>query len=616
MYRYRRALFAIAVFALLGVVLCASMAAQGPTDLSASNQPTTNSDPETPPATPANPEGSPWLFNIAPYAFFPGVNGTVGVRRHEASVHVSGSDLLNDFNGGLSGFMQAQKNRLVLPLDFIWTRIDTDKAIPLTDSGSVRAQMSQVIFTPKIGYRIVDTEHLRVDALVGVRVWHENPTLTVRPANNVYSSSLNWADGIAGGKFELAFNRKFWVTISGDAGGGGASLDYQTIGTINIQPKPMFGFFAGWRYLSVNYVNASNRSFFDLAQSGPIIGLNFQKGGKPPVAVAANCSASPTEVWAGEPVTANLTPANFNPKHELAYNWTSSGAKVSGTNSTANVDTAGLAPGSYTVAGTASDPKEKKNNTASCNTMFAVKQPHAPTVACSSSPDTVKPGDPATFTVTASNPDNFPLTYGWSSQAGNLTPDGSRATLDTANAPQGAPVTATATVTDSRGLTASCNASVNVLSPPVVVSEVSEIGECSFGDVKRPARVDNTCKALLDDIALRIQHEPNGKFVVVGFAEEEEQITVTKVGAQRAVNVKYYLVNGEGGSQIDATRLEVRTSGTLRRKGAKVYFVPAGATFSQESVVIDETQLQGQPRNAPARKRAKKAASAQITGTP
>ncbi len=39
-----------------------------------------------------------------------------------------------------------------------------------------------------------------------------------------------------------------------------------------------------------------------------------------------------------------------------------------------------------------------------------------------------------------------------------------------------------------------------------------------------------------------------------------------QMAAQRAVNVKYYLVNGEGGNQIDATRLDVRTSGTVRRK--------------------------------------------------
>jgi len=596
----RKAFLAAVSLVIVGMLLCIPVAAQGPAEVSTSNQPAPVATPDTQTQTATSPENGPWQFTIAPYIWVPGVSGTVGVLNHNASVHVSGSDVLSDFNGGLAGFFQAQKNHFVLPIDFFWARVDTDKGIPENDfdQSSIRAQLSQVILSPKVGYRIVDTEHFRVDALVGLRYWHEGTTLTLRPADMAFPRSTNWVDGIAGGKFEIAFSRKFWITLSGDAGGGGAGLDYQAVGLINVQPRPLFGFFAGWRYLDVNYDNRPVAAF-DLAQSGPIIGLNFQMGGKAPLQVGANCSASPTEVWAGEPVTANINPQNFNPKHTLTYNWTSNGAKVSGTNTTGNVDTAGLAPGSYTVAGTATDPKEKKNNTASCNIAFAVKQPHPPTASCSASPDTVKPGDSATFTVSASSPDNFPLTYVWSANAGRVTGNGTSATLDTASASQGASVTATATVTDSRGLSTTCTASVSVLAPPVVVSEVSEIGECKFVDAKRPARIDNVCKAVLDDVALRIQHEPNGKFVVVGYTSEEESITVTQVGSQRAVNVKYYLVNGEGGRQIDAARLNLRTSGTVKERGTKVYFVPAGTTFTQESVVVDETQVQGQPRNAP-----------------
>lgn len=605
---YSRKCFVLSLL-ISAVILSLPCLAQGPVAVDASNPPAAAALPDTPVMQPA-PENNQWQVDLAPYVWIPGVNGTVGALGHEASVHVSGSDLLSNFNGGFSGFFQAKKNRFLLPVEFMWTRVDTDKGIPLNDAGesSVRAQLSQVIFTPKVGYEVVDSEHFKVDALFGMRYWHEGPTLTLRPSNTKYSDSANWVDGIAGGRFEIYLNPKFWITMSGDAGGGGASLDYQGVGLVNIQPKPLLGFFLGWRYLDNNYQKFPTS--YDFAQSGPIFGLNFQVGRKPPLQVGANCSASPTEVWAGEPVTANLNTQNFDPKHTLAYHWSTSGGQISGTSTTGSIETASLAPGNYTVTGTATDAKEKKNNIATCNAMFAVKQPHNPTATCSATPDTVKPGDQATFTVTAGNPDNFPLTFAWSANGGQISGSGTSATLNTANAAPGAPVTATATVTDSRGLTASCTASVNVLSPPVVVSEVSEIGECKFADLKRPARVDNVCKAVLDDIALRIQHEPNGKFVVVGYSEEEESIKITQVGAQRAVNLKYYLVNGEGGSQIDAARLEVRTSGTVKEKGAKVYFVPAGATFSEESMVIDETQIQGQPRNAPGPKKKGKMAAA------
>jgi hypothetical protein len=596
----------------LTTLLCLPAFAQGPANGAADPQPAAGGLPDSP-APRAAVEDNTWKFDVAPYVFIPGMHGTVGVLGHDASIHVTGSEILSNFNGGLAGFVQARKGRFLLPIDFFWARVATTKAIPENEIGvsSVRAEVSQVIFTPEFGYRVIDGERFKFDTVIGARYWHEGLNLTPRPQNITRSQSANWVDALGGVRFTYDLTPKVWLIASGDVGAGQSNLDYQGVGTLNFQPKPLLGFFVGWRYLYVDYEQLQTLYTFNVAQSGPVIGLNAQFGGKPPVPPSASCSASPTEVWAGEPVAATLSTQNFNPKHTLTYSWTSTGAKVSGTSTTGNVDTTGLAPGSYGITGTATDPKEKKNNVASCTASFTVKTPHPPTASCSVTPDTVKPGDPATFSVSASNPDNFPLTYAWSASAGRLSSNGTTASLDTTNAPQGAPVTATATVTDSRGLSGTCNASVNVLSPPVVVNEVTEVGECQFMDEKRPARVDNTCKAVLDDVALKIQHEPNGKFVIVGFAEDEESVKVTQLGAQRAVNVKYYLVNGEGGSQIDATRLDVRTTGTVKQKGAKIYFVPSGATFNQETVAVDETQVKGQARNATPRKKAKKAPAGQ-----
>src|SRR6202012_1552229 len=112
-----------------------------------------------------------------------------------------------------------------------------------------------------------------------------------------------WVDGVGGGDFRIFFTPKVWLFASGDAGGGGAALDYQGVGTVNFQPKSLFGFFVGWRYTDVNYVHGSPSFVYALAQSGPLFGLNLQLGGKPPVPPTASCSVSPSEVWAGEPVT-------------------------------------------------------------------------------------------------------------------------------------------------------------------------------------------------------------------------------------------------------------------------------------------------------------------------
>ena len=90
---------------------------------------------------------------------------------------------------------------------------------------------------------------------------------------------------------------------------------------------------------------------------------------------------------------------------------------------------------------------------------------------------------------------------------------------------------------------------------------------------------------------------------------------MTELGAQRAVNVKYYLTEGEGKSGIDASRLEPRT-GTVSDKSVKIYFVPSGATLTEETMAIDETRVKGQARNAPAPKKTKKSSTTQTPPTP
>ncbi len=594
---------------LVSLMFCLPAAAQGPSDATTSDATIQNQTPDAPAPQKAAATDDGWRGQIAVYGWFAGVHGTVGVAGHDAGFKVPFSDLFHYLKGIIPVAAEVDKGRFVVPVDFLWMKLGDDKGIPFNEFGqtSVNIHVTQSLLTPKFGYRLVDTDHWKVDALAGIRYWHVGENLALVPSGLNRGQTANWVDGLGGARIQLLLTPRVGITVSGDAGGGGANLDYQLLGLLNLKLTEHLGVGLGWRYLDIDYVG--NRQFlYDTITSGALAGFYYNLGGKPPVPPTASCSASPSEVWAGEPVTTTLNTQNFNPKHTLTYSWTSSGAKVSGTGTTGNVDTAGLAPGNYTVTGNATDPKEKKNNVASCNTSFTVKTPHPPTASCSASPDTVKAGDGSTVTVSASSPDNFPLTYAWSSNAGRISGSGASAMLDTSGAQQGSAITATATVTDSRGLSTTCNATVNVQPPPpVVVNEISEIGECKFMDLKRPWRVDNTCKAILDDVALRIQREPNGKFIIVGYTDEEESIKATQLGAQRSVNMKYYLVNGEGGSQIDASRVEVRVGGTVKEKGAKVYFVPAGATFTEESTMVDETQVKGQARNAPAPKHGKKA---------
>jgi len=270
------------------------------------------------------------------------------------------------------------------------------------------------------------------------------------------------------------------------------------------------------------------------------------------------------------------------------------------------VETANLAPGAYTVSANVTDPKMKNNSTATCTASFTVKQPRPPELACSASPTSVKPGDPLTISVQGNSPDgsrvekrNFSTTGGTikegetsvGSQPGQFT---TIATLDTTNASPGA-LNVNVAVTDVHGYSGSCVATATVIAPPPPPQVASEtlISECQFKNQKKLARVDNECKAALDEVALRMQQEPNGKLVVVGFADDRDEALVPDVEALRAVNTKSYLTAGEAKQQIDPARIEVR-KGSARDNGntAKFYFVPEGGNFTvNDTTPVDESSL-------------------------
>ncbi len=369
----------------------------------------------------------------------------------------------------------------------------------------------------------------------------------------------------------------------------------------------------GWRYLDVDY-RGNHQFIYDVAQSGALAGLYFTFPNAPPIPPSASCSAQPTEVWSGDPVKVTATGANFNPKHTLTYGWTGNGGKLSGANAeTATVDTAGMTPGSYSAVATITDPKEKKNNSATCTANFSIKQPHPPEVSCSANPTTIAIGEPATISMTATDPQGWPMTYSWSATGGQLSGSGTSATVTATNADAGNTITVTGTATDARAnLSGSCTASVTV--PPVQkCTNIQDWGECTFEkNPKKPWRVDNDCKDTLDKLSLRLQQMPNGKLDIVGYTNQEESVNAQQLGAQRSVDVKYYLTT-DGPNKVDAGRVQPRQGGA-KGQATHFYFVPEGTMCGgqlEEGTAVDESAVQPQSRNAPApTKKHKKAAAA------
>lgn len=325
-------------------------------------------------------------------------------------------------------------------------------------------------------------------------------------------------------------------------------------------------------------------------------GIVYSWGGAPPVTPAASCSVQPTEVMVGEPITATASASNFNPKHTLTYAWTGTGGAVTGKDTTAHIETTGAAPGSYTVTAHVTDAKEKHNNEASCSASYTVKPlppKNPPTVSCSASPSSVQAGASVTVTCNCTSPDGVPVSVSsWTASSGTVSGSGSSATLNTSGASPGT-ISVGATCTDSRGLTGQGTAQVTVENPPPPAPKAAKLSQCDFPNEKKPWRVDNTCKAILDDVAKNLQQNPDSKLVIVGNAEPAEKRK--NLAAERAVDSKFYLVEGEAQQHIDASRIEARTGGG-GTKTAEYWIVPPGATFdSTGTEPVNEAKVPAVP---------------------
>ena len=472
----------------------------------------------------------------------------------------------------------------------------------------------------------------KYDIFLGYQWVHPGITITTPGPTPTNPLTQKVPDMAQGGGASITYNFRRYLGLEGDVGVSVGSNNSLT--TVSAGPRIMFRMqdaalflhgMVGLNRLNVNGLTASDRAGgilgggFDLnlfrslswrvfeadwmptwhhyVQSGTLpaqtpfmnavrlrTGVVFNFGGGEAQPVSATAAVQPSEAMVGEPLTATATASNFNPKHELTYEWSSTCGKISGNGTTASIDTHDTPGGNCTATVKVTDPKARKNNLATASSNFTVKEPpkNPPTMACTASPTSVQAGTSVTVSCTCSSPDNVPVTVSnYSATGGSITGSGNTATLNTTGASPGK-ITVNASCSDQRGLNTPATTEVAVENPPPppppqVSPEVKALearlalhsvyfptaqptkGNPSGGLVKSQQA---TLTTLAADFKKYLESKPDAKLVLEGHADVRGAADYNQALSERRVDrTKSFLIE----QGVPAGNIETKAFGAQQQ---------------------------------------------------
>jgi outer membrane protein OmpA-like peptidoglycan-associated protein len=340
---------------------------------------------------------------------------------------------------------------------------------------------------------------------------------------------------------------------------------------VRLYATPWLAVDFGYRYMLNLYYHRDRNGF--VVKVGTTY---FPEKPRAPDDVNVSCSADKSTLMAdsGELVQASAHGTDsYN--HPLNYNWTASGGQIQGAGPDVRWNSAGVAPGNYTLTAHVDDGL---GNTAACSedVKIEAKPIPPPAMTCSVDRATVLTGERVQVSANVNDQSGTPLTYSWQSNGGQIVGSGATVQLDTTGVAPGN-YTVTGRVENGKGGAADCASSVAVQAPPPA-PQASKLNECFFR--ANISRVDNVCKRILDDVALRLQNDPKARVVIVGYADPKEAHS-DKLANDRATNAMKYLAQQKG---VAETRIDVRSAagqagGDKQNRRMDVIWVPEGATY-------------------------------------
>lgn len=233
-----------------------------------------------------------WQFEVSPYIWGAGLEGTSGVPGVEADIDVGFDDIWDNLDAALMGTVEARRGNWMILLDGLYMKLEDDKSRSWTGPGGIGSLTGDLEVTPTLqmyglvgGYRVT-ADDIKIDLLAGARYTRVDMDLDLTVTTGgllpggtrSISGDESWWDPIVGIRIVIPFAEKWAGVLYADYGGFGVGSDstYQLMVGVNWYFSKHFALKAGYRYLYQDFEDDDDEFKWDMTAQGPYLGIGIR----------------------------------------------------------------------------------------------------------------------------------------------------------------------------------------------------------------------------------------------------------------------------------------------------------------------------------------------------
>jgi opacity protein-like surface antigen len=241
------------------------------------------------PACAADAADDRWQFELSPYLFAAGLDGTTGIGGVRADVEIDFDDFIEHLDSGLMGSFEVRRGRWGILLDGVYVDVGGERSRswqgPLgigSLTGELDVGATLQIYQLSAGYRF--GEEMTLDLIGGARYTRLDIDLDLVTTTGgllpggrrSLSADESWWDPVVGARTLIPFAQHWSAVLYGDIGGFGVGSDitYQVAAGVNWRLSKHLSAKAGYRYLYQDFED--NGFVWDGAAHGPYLGIGIQ----------------------------------------------------------------------------------------------------------------------------------------------------------------------------------------------------------------------------------------------------------------------------------------------------------------------------------------------------